>query len=231
MHHLRFGQGKEIVFLHGWGGSSASFYQLALELSANYTVTLVDFYGFGQTPHPDKPLTLGDYVDGLIELISDYKMEDVVLVGHSFGGRVAVKAAAKYGWLFRKIVLVDAAGLKPRRGFSYYFKIYTYKLKRKLGLRAEGGSADYRTLSPVMRETFKNVVNEDLFPYLRKVTMPVLLFWGAKDKDTPLYMAKRFQRGLSDAVLKIAEGAGHFSYLEEPSLFFSELSDFLEVEP
>lgn len=190
-------------------------------------MTLVDFYGFGKTPHPDRPIFLDDYAESIVELIDHYQMSDVVLVGHSFGGRVAIRIAARRGYLLNKIVLIDSAGIRPHRGLKYYYRVYRHKILTKLNVPHLSGSEDYRRLSNVMKQTFKNVVNEDQTPELHKVTLPVLLLWGSKDKDTPIYMARRMKREMSGSALITFEGAGHYSYIEKYGLFLNILQIFL----
>ncbi|NCA93027.1 alpha/beta hydrolase, partial [bacterium] len=206
--HKQFGEGKDIIFLHGWGGSVASFFGAGKDLSKYFRITLLDFYGFGDTPHPNKELFLDDYVSSVIEIIDYYKMSNVILVGHSFGGRVAIKIAAKHGYLLEKIVLVDSAGILPRRGLKYYFKIYFHKLCKKIGIKHLGGSKDYRALPAIMKQTFKNIVNEDLLPLVKKITLPTLLIWGDKDKETPIYMAKLMHKNIIGSGLIIFRGLG-----------------------
>lgn len=116
--------------------------------------TLVDFYGFGKTPHPDYPLTVKDYADGVLELMDKLNIEKATLVGHSFGGRVAIYIAAKYPEKVEKLVLVDSAGIKPRRGIKYRLKILLHKILKKFG-KGLKGSKDYRALSPVMKKPSK----------------------------------------------------------------------------
>lgn len=186
----------------------------------------MDFYGFGDTPHLNKELFLDDYVSSVIEIIDYYKMSNVILVGHSFGGRVAIKIAAKHGYLLEKIVLVDSAGILPRRGLKYYFKIYFHKLCKKIGIKHLGGSKDYRALPIIMKQTFKNIVNEDLLPLIKKITLPTLLIWGDKDKETPIYMAKLMHKNIIGSGLIIFRGSGHFAYIQRSDIFYAILNNF-----
>lgn len=190
-------------------------------------MTLVDFYGFGLTPHPDTPLTVDDYALSVVNLIRYYKMENVTLVCHSFGGRVGIKIAAKYGYLLNKLILVDSAGIKPRRGAIYYAKIFRHKILTKLKIPHEAGSDDYKKMSGTMRETFKNVVNEDLSGLLARITVPALIIWGNKDEDTPIYMARKLKKRLANSELIVFEGCGHFAYVERHGLFCKIVKCFL----
>ncbi len=140
---------------------------------------------------------------------------------------MAIRLASKYGYLIDNIILADAAGVKPRRGLKYYFKVYRHKLLNKLHISHAAGSADYRALSGVMKQTFKNVVNEDLTPELGKITVPTLLFWGDKDRDTPIYMAKRMYRKIRGSGLVIIKGGGHYAYLDAHGVFTAVLTQFI----
>ncbi len=213
--------------MHGWGGEIASFKPLADKLSHNFRVILPDMYGFGKTPHPAHPLTLDDYAEGVRELLRERRVDDAVLVGHSFGGRVAMRVAARDVGV-SGVVLVDSAGIVPKRGLVYYLKVAAYKLGKKLRLkRLPKGSADYAALSGVMKKTFVNVVNESSENDARHITVPTLLLWGRKDKDTPLYMCKKLNKLIRDSECVMLEG-GHFAYLSEAERVCRILAAFRE---
>lgn len=217
--------------MHGWGGNKNSLAALAAPFMDEYRVTLVDLYGFGDTPHPDKPLTLEDFAASVVELIRHYKMTSVVLVGHSFGGKVALQTARKYGLLIDKIVLIDASGLRPRRGLRYYLKIFLYKLRRKLGISmGRAGSADYRAASGYLRQTFVNIVNTHLDKELSCITLPALVVWGSADTETPLYMGKKLAKRLPRGSLAVLDGGGHFSYLDRYAECLAHIKKFIGGE-
>ena len=136
----------------------------------------------------------------------ELKIKNPHVIAHSFGGRVAIYLASKYNELFNKIVLVDAAGVKPRKSLKKMLKIFMFKCGKKYlkiissedkyeerlkNYRKKFASSDYNEIkSDIMRQTFSKVVNLDLTKNLKQITRPVLLIWGKDDKDTPLYMAK-----------------------------------------
>jgi len=227
INHIQIGSGQDIIFLHGWGGSTASFYNIANRLKHKYRVTLLDFYGFGKTPMQKKPLFVRDYAESVIELINHYKMNDIILVGHSFGGRVAIYIASKFGYLLNKLILVDSAGLLPHRGIIYHYKVTKHKILRHFGITHKAGSKDYQQLNSIEKQTFINVVNEDLTDLAKKITVPTLIFWGSKDKETAIYMAKKLKRIIYGSCLVMFKGAGHYSYLDEPDLFYKLTVIFL----
>lgn len=94
-------------------------------------------------------------------------------------------------------------------------------------MNVEGGSSDYKALSPEMKETFKSIVNTFLEPYAKKMTVKTLIVWGNEDKETPLYMAKRLNRLIKNSRLLLLDG-GHFSFLDSPFVFYSEVNKFWE---
>ena len=226
LNYIQYGNGKDLIFLHGWGGCIDSFSAIAKQFSTKFRVTLLDFSGFGKTPEPSVPMTVSDYADEVLKLMKATKIEKATIVGHSFGGRVALEIATKHSEVVDKLVLVDSAGLKPRRGIKYYFKIYAHKLRIKLGLKGMPGSKDYSKLSPVMKQTFKNIVNYNQKHHLPHINVITAIFWGRNDKETKPYMAREFHRNIRDSVLFWLNG-GHFAYIEDSRAFMAILSAFL----
>lgn len=231
------GKGKYIFFLHGWGCDKNSFAIMKNHITEiDRNMVFVSFAGFGQTGEPQMPYCLEDYVSDLVELIVKIaKGKSVDIVCHSFGGRVAILLASKYPFLVNKIMMVDGAGLKPKRGLKYFLKVKKYKrLKKKVqcgkapkSALNDYGSDDYKSLSPVMKQTFINVVNRDLKKEAKQIKTQILLFYGEKDVETPLYMAKKYKSLLKNSNLIVVKGAGHFSYLDNFDLFFECFKNFI----
>ena len=164
MNYITLGRKKNpaVVFLHGWGGSIVSWLGVAKRISGfGFYCILVDFPGFGQTPEPDQPYGVEDYAQEVKKLIDKLNLKSVTLVGHSFGGRVAIVLSAGGLDCVLRLVLVDSAGIKPRRGLLYKIKISRYKrLKARVDsgkldslVLEKFGSDDYRALSPVIDGT------------------------------------------------------------------------------
>lgn len=221
-------RGAHIVFLHGWGGDSSAF-SLSADMfaRAGYGVITPDFSGFGDNPEPTEPRGVPEYAADILSLMDREGVAKAVFVGHSFGGRVALEIAAKHRERVVGLALVDAAGLKPRRKPSYYFRVALHKLSVKLGGKGLAGSSDYRVLSPVMKECFKRIVGYDQTPLLPLVGCPTAIFWGRGDRDTPFYMAKKFRKGIKDSHIFTLDG-GHFAYLEDSAHFLPVLRAFVE---
>ena len=227
--HIRFGDGTdEIFFLHGWGGSCDSFMGVAQFLSSRYKVTLMDFYGFGLTPSINRPLRIDDYVLGVVEIAKKYAINKLNIVCHSFGGRVAIKLAVQCPNMIDKIIFVDSAGVRPRRGIKYYGTVLKAKVFKLLKIQKLFGSEDYLKLDKIQRETFKNIVNENLSKYLRCIKHETLLIWGDKDKDTPIYMGRKFHKLIANSKLVVFVGCGHFAYVERHILFCKIIMNFLD---
>ena len=231
------GEGKYIFFLHGWGGDKNSFAILKNQVkTVNRNMVFVSFTGFGNSSEPEHPITVSDFMLELKDLIVNVaKGSSVDIVCHSFGGRVAIKLASNFPFLVNKLMIIDGAGVKPKRGLKYYLRVYKYKRLKKLVLRGKldqsalngYGSEDYKRLSPVMKQTFINVVNEDLKNDAKKIKTQTLLFWGEKDTETPLYMAKKLNKWIKNSTLIVSKNVGHFSYIEDYYLFYQAFIDFI----
>jgi pimeloyl-ACP methyl ester carboxylesterase len=202
----------------------------------------LDLPGFGQTPLPRRPWGTFEYGDCVASLLRRSGLPACTLVGHSFGGRVAIAVAARSPELVGKLVLVDSAGIVPRRSPSYYVRVSMVKLARTVlslpglgrlrprvmaALHRRVGSSDYRALvDPIQRAIFVRVVNEDVRHLLPRVPVPTLLIWGDQDRETPLADGRLMERLIPDAGLVVFEGAGHFSYLERLDQFCRVLAHF-----
>lgn len=201
---------------------------IASFFSKNFRVTLVDFEGFGKSEQPLKPKTIGDYTKDVVNLIKEKDLKDVIIIGHSFGGRVALDLVYKHPKLCSKLVLIDSAGLKPRRKVSYYYKVFIYKIKKKLHLdTSKYGSNDYKQLNEIMRQTFVKVVNFDQKFELFSIEIPTLIVYGKEDKETPIYMAKYFNKKIKNSRLVLMDNCGHFPFLEDTYNFINILNNFV----
>lgn len=215
-----------IVFLHGWGGGIDSFKHICKSLKFDYKALFIDFPPFGKSEEPQCNFTIYDYSELTLLIIKECKMFKPILVGHSFGGRIATILSGKGH--ASKLLLTSSAGMKAKHGLIYHFKVVKHKILKKLGLKSNGGSSDYKALSQNLRKTFVNIVNTNLEKYAIHINVPTLLVWGAKDKDTPLYMAKRFKKLIKGSELIVYKNAGHFCYLENAFAFSLILNAFVE---
>ena len=239
------GDGKQVLlFLHGWGASKETFAPVFEALGDIYRIIAPDLPGFGKTGEPDKPWTVNDYCSFTQSFIDKLGLSGraISACGHSHGGRVLIKWAAHTSANLQRLVLIDSAGLRPKRGFGWYMKVYAYKAGKSLlqmpvadrflapfahKKMGEAGSADYRQASPLMRRTMVLLLNEDLGYCLPLIRVPTLLFWGEQDADTPLYMGRRMEQRIPNAGLVVLSPAGHYSYLDQLPTFLSALTYFM----
>ena len=220
-----------ILFLHGWGGDLRSFSYFANSLSVyGYRTINLSFNGHGNSEKPSSVWGVSDFARAVLKLLKNYNVEKVSIVGHSFGGRVAIWLSANYPSLVDKLVLVDSAGIKPRRGLRYKYKVWRYKKAKKNGKDlSKFGSSDYKNLDEKMKGTFIKIVNEDLTKFLPKILVPTLLVWGKKDKDTPMYMAKKMRKKIKESNLVVFKNEGHWAYANKPNEFLKEIKSFLTL--
>lgn len=224
------GDGPPVLLLHGWGASMQLVEPLAQRLAPlGYRVYSLDLPGFGATPPPPDAWSVHDYANFVLEFLNQHALEQVLLFGHSFGGRLGLVLGAQEPARVSRMALANSAGVRaqPSRAGRLRLSAYRAALRtlRTLRLSAQAGalrdwyrsrygSADYRAAQGVLRDTFVRVVSEDLLPYAARVQVPTLLFWGDRDEDTPLWQGRLLEQTIPDAGLVLWAGAGHYSYLD-----------------
>jgi pimeloyl-ACP methyl ester carboxylesterase len=238
------GQGDPVVLLHGWGASSQSLAGVAACLAPAFRVLAVDLPGFGWSQAPPVAWGTGDYADHVRRLLDEIRIADAALLGHSFGGRIAIRLATRHPERVERLVLVASAGVRPRRGPRYYARVATAKTLRRLltlpGLEGVGrrllsrwqakvGSRDYLAAGR-LRPTFVKVVNEDLTPVLALIRAPTLLLWGDQDQEVRRPAVDVMAARIPGARLHVFPGAGHFPFQDAPEVFCRAVREFLEAE-
>lgn len=228
---------KSLVFLHGWRSEGLVWKDIADKISNhNLAVYMLDLPGFGSSPEPKNSFSVQDYADVVGEFIKKLKLNNVILIGHSFGGRVAINLASSEPVLIKKVILVDAAGLRTNKGSNgvvFLAKLAKpfFRPKFMAGWRKKIyralGSVDYLE-SGSLKETYLKVASEDLSGYLPKISQPTLIIWGDNDKDTPLVFAKTMNEKIKNSKVVVLKEAGHFSFLDKPKEFLNELTKFIE---
>ena len=225
------GAGESILFLHGWGANIGLILPLAERLlQSGFCCYMVDMPGFGKSDEPPQAWTVYDYANFVLDYLDMHGLEQVYLFGHSFGGRLGLILGSQHSHRIKKMVLSDTAGIMQGTPFIPKMRLNLYKSIRdtmySVGLNSMAdnlrekynqryGSSDFQAVSGVMRQTFIDVVNEDLLPLASQVKVSTLLFWGEKDEDTPLWMGQKLEQEIPDAGLIVHQGAGHYAYLEK----------------
>ncbi len=227
---LQKGEGRDLVFLHGYLSSKESFYPQIEYFSKLYRVTAFDFPGFGKSDPIPAAWSVGDYADWLKSFLEEQKIRKPLVIAHSFGGRVAVKCLAREA-LFDKAVLCGCAGIVPKRTASYRLRVKIYRIVKKIAPRyAEKhfGSSEYKTLSPVMRESYKKIVNEDLRGEAKNITRPVLFVTGENDTATPVSSAEIYHGCVKCSRLLVLKDCSHFAHLDDPLAFNLAAEEFFQ---
>lgn len=215
--------GPPVLLLHGWGCSSHQTRSLAQLLSSKFQVFALDLPGFGGSPPPEKAWGSEEYAQCITQWARCQGVHSAHLVGHSVGGRIALRIAEKTPGFAQSLTLLAASGLQRRR---------TMKERRRfLGVKSLGfltkqvdrywgthlfpnwfsprfASADYQ-LAGALRSTLVKLVQEDLTVQAKKVNTPTLILWGEEDRETPVEMAHRFGRLIAHSSVYTFPGLGH----------------------
>ena len=242
IYYEKIGTGKEnIIILPGWGNTRPTFEYMIGSLKNNYTIYIIDYPGFGNSSFPNRDLTIYDYADLMKNFINILNIKNPIIITHSFGTRIALILNSKKKIKFKKLIIINEAGIKKKRNIFFKVKQISYKLLKKIGnilpkkiknlyikkLINIFGSEDYKSLNDNMKKTFSNIVNEDLSYLLKDVKSETLLIWGEKDYDTPLCDAIKMNSIIADSGLIIIKNGTHFSYLDAPFYINKIIIEFI----
>lgn len=220
VHHSGAGGIPSILALHGWGRRGADFDATLEGLDA----VALDLPGFGATPAPTSAWGAAGYADAIAPIL-DELATPVVVVGHSFGGRVAVVLATTHPERVAALVLTGVPLVRPPAASPPRKPAAAYRVARALhrrglfpeprmeALRQRYGSPDYRAATGVLRGVLVRVVNETYEDELGRLACPVQLVWGDDDAEVPLAVAEAALASLADGLgtLTVVPGAGHFT--------------------
>lgn len=239
------GEGQPILILHGWGGSSNSWIKVLKILAGEgYQVRVPDFPGFGKNKTPAKPWGVDDYVKWLVDFTNSQNLSNFFLLGHSFGGRIAIRFAVKYPEKLKGLILCASAGIKPKQNFAtkiiYLIAlignvIFTPKFLARFKDAVRNlfyiflRNRDYVRADGTMKETIKKVLDEDLLEDIPRIKIRTLLIWGEKDKLVPLKYAYMFKEKIKNSELKILPKVGHTPNLEAPEKLAEIILKFLKI--
>lgn len=207
---------KEIVFLHGFGGSHHCFKALASHLDSNFKSYLLDLPGFGESKL-ERAFNLNDYAKSINDFIINMKIDNPLIIGHSFGGRIALKMAELYHY---KIILISTP-IYDYRTLKTRVKLLANKL-----FKISRPSADYKNVSPLMRQTMNNVFSD-----MKKISFKnidgnkVLIIYANNDKVVPKRIAYYGKRKMQGSGLIEIKG-NHFAYLKETILLSKVIENY-----
>lgn len=239
-----FGKGRSLILLHGWGCDSKIWESTMLYLSSFAKVVSLDLPGFGKSGFPKKPWPLSNYARILKKIIKELRLEKPIILGHSFGGQIAIKFAVCCPKLVDKLILVDSAGIKPKKGISWWLLFLTAKIG-KLPFQVPPFSFLFQNFRRIfyksikrtdyleagkLKETFLLVIKEDITPLLSKISAPTLIIWGEEDKEVPLKSAQTLLSKIPHSKLHTFENCGHFPFLEKPKEFTKTVEKFVKKD-
>lgn len=230
VNYIQYGKGKDILLLHGWGQNIEMMKFLGDNFCDRFRVTILDFPGFGESEEPHEAWTIDKYSLMLEEFVKKTGIKKPIIMGHSFGGRVAIRYSARNP--IEKLVLFGSPCIRIQEELPLKVRILK-KIKTLPGMNKLGeymkqfiGSRDYKAASPIMRQTLVEVVNEDLSKYAREIEEPTLLIWGENDTEAPVSDAKELESIMMDAALIILPGT-HYAYIENLGQVVTILNNFI----
>ena len=229
INYVQYGKGKDIVLLHGWGQNIEMMRPIGDNFSDRFRITILDLPGFGESEEPKEKWNIQKYSEMLEEFIEKLEIKKPIMIGHSFGGRLAIRYSADHP--ITKLVLFGSPCIRIQEELPITVKILK-SLKQIPGLNNIGeymkkyiGSRDYKAASPIMRQTLVEVVNDDLSKYAREIEEPTLLIWGTNDTEAPINEARELEKIMIDAALIELPGS-HYAYLENLQRVVSILNNF-----
>jgi len=219
------GEGDPILILHGWGSFADRWRTVAKLLAGyNFSVIIPDLPGFGNSNAPDSVWGFDDYCKLVEEFRKALGLGKIRLLGHSFGGNIAITYAIKHPENLVKLYLVGAASIRDEtvRKKTVYAASKTFRFLRfieplkKFIYRII--KSDYGTAKGIMKKIYLKVIKIDLRDRLSEVKTETLLIWGERDNITPLSHARMIQEGIAGSRLEIVPRLGHNLHSEAPGL-------------
>ena len=230
INYIEYGEGDDIVLLHGWGQNIQMMKPVGDKLKGH--IIILDLPGYGESSEPNYVWTIYDYVECVHEFLNSIGVKNPIMMGHSFGGKISLAYASKYK--VKKLVLFASPFKKGIEKLPLKTKILKAAKKVPLLNKLEGfakkhiGSTDYKNASEMMRKILVETVNLDIREDVKKIKCPIFIFWGTNDEAVPVEDAKELESLIPDAGLVIYEGCTHYAYLEMLPQVIKVIKIFLE---
>lgn len=235
-----------ILILPGWGTTSSAYTLIIKQLSKSYTVYALDLPGFGITNEPSSSWSIDDYADFVATFVNQLQLKELILIGHSYGGRIIINLCNRKSTSFivKEVILIDSAGIKnPLTKDQIKRQKHFKKLKSLCSttlisalfpkalekIQKKYGSSDYSNASPVMKGTLVKAINQDYSNLLPNIEQNVFLIWGNNDTSTPISDAYKMKKLIPNSELEIIENAGHFPFLDQPFDFRKIISNHFKI--
>lgn len=207
IYYLKRGNGiKNIIFLHGWGGDSNQFLTFTNLFLSNYTVYLIDLPAFGKSKI-DTVLSLEDYSNIISDFVKGIGIDNPIIIGHSFGGRIALKMLEMN--MNYKTILISTPG----------FDLRSLKTKIKLILnklfKIKFPSYDYKNANTIRRLIMNRCLQDTKKLDFSKINQNIIIIHGTKDKTVKPKVARMMKKRIKKSQVIWIKGE-HFPYLDEP---------------
>jgi pimeloyl-ACP methyl ester carboxylesterase len=254
VNYVEMGSGPPVVLVHGLSGSWQNWLETIPHLARAHTVFAVDLPGFGRSELPPEDVSIPGYGRFLDAFMGELGFDRAALVGSSMGGLIAAQTAAAFQARVERLVLVSAPGLgRPQQvadgvdiGRSFIARLAPHarfaghigalrrlalsrlvahpdRIGKEIVMASAAGMG-----KPGVQAALRSILTYDFRPYVREITAPTLLIWGAADRVVPAHVADRYQQALPFARKVILPDTGHAPMLERPALFNRLLSEFLD---
>lgn len=221
--YLCLGSKEPLIMLHGWGSKKETFLNIATKLQDEYAVYLIDLPGFGAT-NISNVSSFMDYVNLLRAFILKLGISNPIILGHSFGGRMAIKYASLYQ--IKKLILVSTPGIRLNP-LIVKTKVLIYKILKIFKIKNRLGSSDYKTADTKLRHVLIDTVNYNLKKALSQIRALTLIIHGYLDETVNYRVAFKMNKLISGSKLALFKNAKHFPYLEKENYFMITLKGFL----
>ena len=232
INYIDYGSGENtIVLLHGWGQNIEMMRPVGDKLSKENRIIIVDLPGFGNSSEPDTIWTIYDYAECINKLLNELNVDNPIMIGHSFGGKIALEYASKYKT--KKLVLFGSPFKKMILKLSTKTKILKFFKKVPIINKLEGfakkhiGSTDYKNASETMRKILVEHVNLDITEDVKKIKCPTIIIWGTLDKAVDIEIAYELEKLINDAAVITYEGCSHYAYLERLNQTVNIIKNFI----
>lgn len=243
LYYEKHGVGKQsILILPGWGDNRKTFYYLINFLKNYFTIYIIDYPGFGNSMI-NKDLTIFDYTNIIYQFIKELNLDNLILIGHSFGGRIISILTTKYQLNIKKILLINVAGLKEyniitliKKYFYKLLKLFKYIMPYKIRIKYQNylfknfASNDYKLIDQKLYKTFQNIIKINLKKYYQSINTETLIIWGEKDNITPIKMGIKLNKLINNSYLIKIHNTKHFPYLEKPYLVLNIIYEYLKKD-
>jgi pimeloyl-ACP methyl ester carboxylesterase len=238
--YIREGKGESLLFLHGWGDSSKTFLNLINDLKDDFDCIAVDLPGFGNTQLPPKAWSLDDYAKFVESFLNKIGINNLgAIIAHSNGGAITIRSLSLGLLAPKKVILIAASGVrninggrkkmykliaKTGKGLTFWLP---KKQKESLKRRLYGSIGSDMLVVPELKETYKNIINQDVQADAAKVTQPSLLIYGSGDDSTPLSFGERYVKLMPNSKLEVVD-SGHFVHQEQTQKVIEMIKGFLK---